>query len=136
MLFTRKIAHKFYFIKDFLHLLNHNLKIKMIHFHCLVQIPCVFIKFIRFPMFSLPGKIDNQIPCFVCAEMEFYFSELLFKLSHHDASFSGHSFLFNRGAVCLKFHSRRKSEVLLDCHNGCASVHYPQWWICGQSSVV
>ena len=31
---------------------------------CVVQIPCVVPKF---PVFSLSGKSDNQIPCFPCA---------------------------------------------------------------------
>ena len=43
-----------YFLNSLHHLLNHNLNLKIIHFPCLVQIPCVFrifIKFFKFPVF-------------------------------------------------------------------------------------
>ena len=56
-----------HFPNGFHHLLNHNLNLEIIHFHCFVQIPffpCVF-KLIKFPVFFLFGKNDNQIPCAV-----------------------------------------------------------------------
>ena len=52
----------FYFLNVLHHLFNHKLNLKIIHFPRFVQIPCVFIKF----LFSLCGKIDNQIPSFPC----------------------------------------------------------------------
>ena len=57
----------FYFLNGIHHLLNHNLNLKNIHLPCFVHIPSVFIKFLIFPVFSMSGKIDNQIPCFPCA---------------------------------------------------------------------
>ena len=38
--------------------------IKYLIFKEICKIPCVFPKF---PVFSLSGKFDNQIPCFPCA---------------------------------------------------------------------
>ena len=63
--FLSAIMNIFYFVNGN-HLLNHNLNLKL-NFPCLVQIPCVFIKFLKFPVYSLPGKIDNHIPCLPCA---------------------------------------------------------------------
>ena len=62
--FLHMKIHIFYFLNGLHHLLDHNLNIKIIHFPCLFQIICVFIKFLKFPVFSLSGKIDNQISCF------------------------------------------------------------------------
>ena len=62
--FLRTKMNIFYFLNGLHHLLNHNLNLKIIHFPCLVQISCDFIKFFKFPEFSLYGKIDNQIPRF------------------------------------------------------------------------
>ena len=45
-----------YFFKWLRNLLNHNLNLKLIHFPCLVQMSCAFIKFL---VFFLSGKIDN-----------------------------------------------------------------------------
>ena len=56
----------FYFVHGLYHLLNCNLNQKNIHFPYMSKFP-IFIKFLKFPVFLLPGKIDNQIPYFSCA---------------------------------------------------------------------
>ena len=61
--------------------------------------PYVFIKFL---VFSLAGKIDNQIPCFPCAVATLY----VFVLSDHSSQSVQYIFKFNR-------HGERCCETLL-----------------------
>ena len=45
---------------------------------CLQKIPCVKAKF---PVFSLSGKVDSQIPCFPCAVATLNVIQLIKKVS-------------------------------------------------------
>ena len=50
---TQKLT---YFVNGLHHLLNHNLNLKIIHFLCLVQIPCFLL-----------NSLNSQILSFPCA---------------------------------------------------------------------